>query len=273
MKTKLKYHPLLFILLHVALGYVGLFNSVTKVLYLIILLYAFYDIYKFNNNNEEALLWACYFVGSEVFFRMTKSTISYEFTKYVVLLLLMLGLFVKKGKNAFSVSYTFYFFFLLIGIVFTDVPDGESIRKAIVFNLSGPIVLFVSSFYFYRRKISRDKLLEALFYMVLPMFSMVVYLYLRTPDLREITFRGSANFSTSAGFGPNQVSTAIGLGMFILMLFLFLNKRISGFLVLDVLFLVYFTYRGLITFSRGGILGGVLAFFVFVFFMFYTTKM
>ena len=263
-----KYPPLFYIVLQLALGYAGLYNIITKILFFVILLYAMYDIYKYKNQNEEAFLWACYFVGAEVFFRMTKSTISYEFTKYTVMLLLVFGMLVQNSKQNFSVSYFFYLMLLLLGIVFTDVPDGESMRKAIVFNLSGPVVLFISAFYFYKRNISRNKLLEGLFYMLLPMFSMIIYLYLRTPDLREIVFNSAANSTTSGGFGPNQVSTIIGLGMFILMLFLFLNKRISNILALDVIFLIYFTYRGLLTFSRGGIMAGVLVFFVFVFFMF-----
>jgi len=145
-------------------------------------------------------------------------------------------------------------------------------RIAIAFNLTGPIVLYISAFYFYRRYISRKKLLEGLFFMILPIFSMISYMYFRTPDLKEIVFRGSANFATSGGFGPNQVATIIGVGMFILALFLFINKKLSGYQIIDVFFMIYFTYRGLLTFSRGGIFTGVIAFFIFVFFVFLNNK-
>lgn len=272
MIQKIKYHPLIYISLHLVLGFLGTSTFIVKLLYFVILFFAIYDIYKHNNKNEEAFLWACYFVGAEVFFRMTKSTVSYEIGKYSVILMLLFGMLMRASSQKFSLSYFFYLFLLLVGVLFTDVPNGESIRKAITFNLSGPIVLFVSAFYFYKRKISRGKLLEGFFYMILPIFSMMMYMYLRTPDLKEIVFRGSANFETSGGFGPNQVATVIGLGMFILTTFLFLSKRLSGFLILDALFLIYFTYRGLLTFSRGGIFTGILAFFVFVFFMFLYNK-
>ena len=128
----------------------------------------------------------------------------------------------------------------MLGIVFTDVPDGESIRKAIAFNLTGPVVLFISAFYFFKRKITRNTLLEGMVYIILPIFSMISYMYFRTPDLKEIVFRGSANFETSGGFGPNQVATIIGVGAFILILFLFLNKKISGFLFLEIILLLIF---------------------------------
>ncbi|MEI6864491.1 O-antigen ligase family protein [Flavicella sp.] len=268
MSYKIKYHPLIFIAIHVFVGYLGIFDFGTKILFIGVFSYSLFDIYKNKNKGEEAFLWACYFVGAEVFFRMTKGAISYEIGKYSVMLLLILGVIVSSEKQKFSISYFIYLFLLLLGIIFTDVPYGESIKNAISFNLSGPVVLFVSAFYFYRRKISIKKLLEGLYYLIIPIFSMMSYMYFRTPELKEIVFVGNANFETSGGFGPNQVATVIGVGMFVLALFLFLDKKLTKFYILDVLFLIYFTYRGLLTFSRGGIFTGALAIFTFVFFMF-----
>ena len=272
MFEKLKYHPLIYIAFHLGLGFIGTNNIVMKVICLLVLFVGVYSIYINRNKNEEAFLWACYFTGAEVFFRMTKSPLSYEMGKYAVILMLLVGALVKSESQKFSISYFFYIFLLLLGIIFTDVPEGESMRIAIAFNLTGPIVLYISAFYFYRRYISRKKLLEGLFFMILPIFSMISYMYFRTPDLKEIVFRGSANFATSGGFGPNQVATIIGVGMFILALFLFINKKLSGYQIIDVFFMIYFTYRGLLTFSRGGIFTGVIAFFIFVFFVFLNNK-
>ena len=254
------------------LGALGVSSILMKIIFLIILGFAILNIIKNNNKNEEAFLWACYFVGSEVFIRMTKSTVSYEMGKYTVIVILIIGSVVRSSIQKFSVSYFIYIVLLLMGILFTDVPDGESIRKAIAFNLSGPFVLYISAFYFYRRSISRQKLLEGLYYMILPIFSMISYMYFRTPDLRSLVYTGSANFDASGGFGPNQVATIVGLGMFILTVYLFLNKKLTGFILLDALFLIYFTYRGLLTFSRGGIFTAVIAFFIFIFFMFLHNK-
>ena len=97
---------------------------------------------------------------------------------------------------------------------------------------------------------------------------MVTYLYFKTPDLKEIVFGGAANFAASGGFGPNQVATAIGLGIFIIAVFILMKERITGFLLLDVFLLLYFFYRGLLTFSRGGLLTGVIALICFS--LFYT---
>jgi O-antigen ligase len=169
-------------------------------------------------------------------------------------------------KQKFSVHYLFYILLLLLGIVFTQVPEGESLRKNIVFNLSGPIVLGICALYFYYRPIRKQELMDALFFMLLPLISMITYLYFRTPDLKEIVFGGAANFETSGGFGPNQVATAIGVGIVIIVIFLLLKEKLTGYIYLDVFFLIYFIYRGLLTFSRGGILTAIIALVLFSFF-------
>jgi len=264
---KLKYHPLIYIGIHFGMGYIAAIDhGANKNIFLILVVLAFYSIFKNRNQNEEAFLWATYFAGGEVFFRMTGAFLSYEMGKYLVMATLGMGAFVNTRSQNFSISYFLYLFLLLIGIVFTDVPEGVSIRKAIVFNLSGPVVLFFSAFYFYRRRISLHKLYEALFFALLPIFSVVMYLYMRTPDMASVSFSGSANRTLSGGFGPNQVATVLGFGIFIFAVFLFSKKKITGFVILDIILLSYFVYRGLLTFSRGGIFTGVLAFIVLIFF-------
>ena len=264
-------NKLTFIAVHILLGYGSTFlrGSLSLKLFwlLIIGIFIIYIIFK-SNRNEEAFLFAAYISGAEVFIRMSKAMILYETGKYSVILFLIIGIFVGKFKQKFSVALAFYLLLLLLGIVFTRVPEGEYIRKAIAFNLSGPFVLGIAGLYFYKRNITKENLSNALFFMLLPLFSMVSYLYFKTPDLREIVFAGAANFETSGGFGPNQVSTILGLGIFIISALILMNKRVTGYLLLDVFVLLYFVYRALLTFSRGGLITGVVAIISFV--IFYT---
>ena len=264
-------NKLTFIAVHILLGYGSTFlrGSLSLKLFwlLIIGIFIIYIIFK-SNRNEEAFLFAAYISSAEVFIRMSKAMILYETGKYSVILFLIIGIFVGKFKQKFSVALAFYLLLLLLGIVFTRVPEGEYIRKAIAFNLSGPFVLGIAGLYFYKRNITKENLSNALFFMLLPLFSMVSYLYFKTPDLREIVFAGAANFETSGGFGPNQVSTILGLGIFIISALILMNKRVTGYLLLDVFVLLYFVYRALLTFSRGGLITGVVAIISFV--IFYT---
>ncbi len=258
---------LIVFMLHIILG----FLASTKVIamgysYAIIVLGIVFVIAK-SNENEEVLLWTAYLVGSEVFLRMTGGLFFYEITKYIIILLVFLGLFVEKKKHNLSPIYIFYLFLLLIGIIFTNIPVFASLRKQIAFNLSGPFLLGISALYFYKRTISKEQLLNALYYSFLPITAMISYIYFKTPDLSEIRFGGVANSTTSGGFGPNQVATIIGFSIFISVVFLYVKKRITGFLIFDILILIYFTYRGFLTFSRGGIMAAGIAILFFTLFM------
>jgi hypothetical protein len=97
---------------------------------------------------------------------------------------------------------------------------------------------------------------------------MISYIYFRTPDLEELVFNTASNFKTSGGFGPNQVATMVGFGAFILGVFLFVRVNMSIYIFLDGIFLTYFIYRGLLTFSRGGMITAAMAFAFFAIFMF-----
>ena len=262
-------NKLLLISIHIVIGYLATFSFFPKIFGAISIVVPIIYLISQKNFNEEAFIFSSYIVGAEVFLRMTNSLVFYESGKYAVIIFLTLGFFLSRFNHKFGIQYLFYF---LIGILFTRVPEGESIRNAIAFNLSGPFVLGVSAIYFYKRKIKKEILLNALFSMLLPIFSIITYLYLKTPDLKDIIFGGAANFETSGGFGPNQVATVIGLGIFIIIIFILMKKRITGFVLLDSLMLFYFIYRGLLTFSRGGIITGIIALIVFAIFYIISNK-
>ncbi|MCH3884999.1 O-antigen ligase family protein [Tenacibaculum aquimarinum] len=256
------------LIIHIVIGFLATFSLFSKLYNVLIIALGFFVLLRTKNKNEEAFILASYLVGAEVFLRMTGGSISYEIGKYGVALFLILGIIVGKEKKTAPVTYIFYVMLLFLGIILTEVPFGESIRKAIIFNLSGPILLGICTVYFYKKRVTISTLLNALKYMTLPIISMVSFMYLRTPDLSELVFGTDANFYTSGGFGPNQVATILGLGIFIMTVFLFLKTKLTGYLYLDAIILVYFTYRGLLTFSRGGILTGVIAIILFLGFMF-----
>jgi hypothetical protein len=263
-------NKLLFIGIHVFIGFLADKRDLFLILFsLSILAFGAILIIRNGNKNEEAILMSSYLVGVEVFFRMIRASVLYEFGKYGVLFFLLLGLFLGPVKQKLNILFILYLLLLALGIVLTEVPEGESIRKAIAFNLSGPILLGVAAFYFYKRPVSKKILFEGLFFMLLPIFSMVSFMYFRTPDLGEIIFSTASNARLSGGFGPNQVATILGVGIFIIAIFLLLKIKLTGLLILDAFFLLYFTYRGLITFSRGGIITAAIAFLVFSFIFLY----
>lgn len=261
------HNRLLFIAIHVVIGFLVTILPFAKIYPLFILIIGIYIIYSSRNKNEEALYLASYLVGAEVFIRMSDGFLLYETGKYGIILFSLLGIIWGPVKQKTSISFLLYVLFLVIGIVFTQVPLGESLRKSIAFNLSGPISLGFFALYCYKRTITIIQLKELLFVCLLPVFSIISFVYFRTPDLEELVFQVSSNFKTSGGFGPNQVATIIGFGVFILSVFIFTRVQLSLSIFLDIIFLLYFTYRGLLTFSRGGMITAIFAFFIFVLFM------
>lgn len=225
-----------------------------------------------GNKNNEVLYAAAYFTGAEVFFRMTGGVLFYETGKYAVIAFLLLGMFFR-GTSLKSIPFWAYLFALVPGIVFSamNLNYGTNFRTAIIFNLSGPFCLGIAAIYMYFRKVSKDQLQRIFLVMLLPIVTTMVYLFLYTPNIRDALNGTESNFQTSGGFGPNQVATILGLGMFILITRLFTIKDRFTNLV-DLVLLFFMSYRAIVTFSRGGVItAGICAFF-FLAFLYYTSN-
>jgi len=246
------------------IGFIATILPIGNIYTLLIIVTGIIIILITRNKNEEALYLLSYLVGAEIFIRAIDGAILYETGKYGLILFSLLGIFLGPIKGKISISLLIYILLLSIGIIFTQVPSGESIRKAIAFNLSGPISLAIFALYCNFRHITIKELNQLLFFVLLPIFSMISLVYFKTPSLEDLVFTTSSNFDTSGGFGPNQVSTMIGVGTFIIAIFIILRVQLSKYLFLDIIFLAYFTYRGLLTFSRGGMLTAGVALVAFI---------
>ena len=264
MIEKIVHNKLLFICIHLVIGFIATILPIGKIYTLLIIVTGIIIILITRNKNEEALYLLSYLVGAEIFIRTINGAILYETGKYGLILFSLLGIFLGPIKGKISISLLIYILLLSIGIMFTQLPPGESIRKAIAFNLSGPISLAIFALYCNFRHITIKELNQLLFFVLLPIFSMISLVYFKTPSLKDLVFTTSSNFATSGGFGPNQVSTMIGVGTFIIAIFIILKVQLSKYLFLDIIFLAYFTYRGLLTFSRGGMLTAGVALVAFI---------
>lgn len=269
---KYKYINLIF--LHIIIGIViFLAPFLAKIYGLLIILFGFIFVFIKRNNNNQVLMVAAYLVGSEALLRMTSGTISYEFSKYGVILFSLVGMYFSGfSKNA--IPFWIYILLLIPGIVIATATLNftTNIRTTIAFNISGPICLGIASIYTYQRQITFETINKVFLSCGLPIISTIVYLILYTPDLKEILINTGSNYETSGGFGPNQVATILGLGMFIFFSrFLFESKNKLLFIVNVIVFL-FISYRGLITFSRGGVVTGILMMFILVAMIYVNSK-
>lgn len=254
---KLSYSVLLLIHAVIALAvFVAPFLS--KIYALLIPVVGFYIVYRTKNKNNEVILIAAYLVGVEVFLRMTGGNFNNEYVKFVVIFFMLLGMIYSNfATNAFI--YWFFLILLIPGILITSTVFNPSvdIKKSLVFNLSGPVCLAISSVYMFRRKILFTDLQNVLVAMALPILSTAIYLFLYNPSVRDVVTGTQSNFETSGGFGPNQVSTILGLGIFVFFTQLILFSKSKKIMILNGIIVIFITYRGIVTFSRGGVITAV----------------
>ncbi|PQJ32202.1 hypothetical protein BST92_09805 [Nonlabens arenilitoris] len=206
-----------------------------------------------KDSGQEALLACAYLVTLEVFLRMNQALIFYEFMKYLVIVFMMIGI-IMRGFSLKSIPYVFYLLLLIPSIIVAagNIPLGESLRKAVAFNLSGPVTLGITAIYCYQRSITSTRLDQILKFCVGPIVMITTYLFLVTPDIRDVVTNTASNFATSGGYGPNQVATVLGIGMFITFV-RFLRIKNLMINISDIVLFLAMTYRAWVTFSRGGV--------------------
>lgn len=254
------------ILLHLFLGVaIFLFRPLSIVYAALLFIFGCYIIIKNKNANNEVLIWSAYIVAAEVFLRMTKGNIGNEFAKYGVIIFMSLGMYFS-GISKKAMPYWIFLLLLVPGIVLGVLNLGfeMDVRKALVFNILGPVCLGLSSIYCYERKITFDRFLGVITAFSLPLVTVVFYLFLYTPSVKDVVTGTASNFETSGGFGPNQVSTILGLGIFVFFVQLLLNSKSRLLQIVNALFVLTFAFRGLVTFSRGGIITAMVMIFLLI---------
>lgn len=268
--TKNPYHFL--ILIHVLLGVVAFsLPFLTKIYSLLIMLFGYMWVVRNKNANHEALIVSAYIVGAEVFLRMTGGMHINEYGKYNVIVLMVLGI-LYSGFHKGSYIYLIYLFLLIPGVFYGihTLSFDANIRKAIAFNISGPVCLGISAVYCYRKAINLEQFKKVFIAFGLPILSIVAYLILYSSSKSIVFINTSSNHDTSGGFGPNQMSTILGFGIFVFFTIFYLFAKTKLEKIVTVFIIAIVTFRGIITFSRGGVyvgIGMILILIMLTFFM------
>jgi O-antigen ligase len=155
---------------------------------------------------------AAYIVGAEVLWRMTGAAVFWEFGKYATASLFLLAACRIPSRGRALLLSALYFALLLPSIWVTmSTLDSSVVVGEISFNLSGPFLLAVSCVLFANLRPGSVDLRVTAAAMLGPIAGIATltsYTLLST----QIVFGRGSNFESSGGFGPNQVSSALGLG-------------------------------------------------------------
>jgi O-antigen ligase len=251
-----KYKSDLLVLVHFCAGIiVGKIPSIVFYWEIGVFLLAILWAFNVTGSARNIFMLAGYLIGMELLIRMAGTPLPHEFTKYAVSFLLLLSLLLKSKQ--IPIIWVVFGALLMPGILLTDAGDFEASRQLISANLAGPFCLLLSVAYFHNRVLRMSDLRQAFLYTLYPLASILGYLFIATPDLSEIDFGYRSNFATSV-YGPNQVSSILGLGILLIGISYFLKLRLFSNHLLSFSFLGFLLFRGLLTFSRGGMLAAIL---------------
>jgi hypothetical protein len=193
-----------------------------------------------------------YFIGSEVLWRMTGSNPFWETGKYSIVLLFVLALLrTDRLRGPFPIFV--YFGSLLPSLVLPMANvANDTILGDISYYLSGPLALTVSTWFFTHVKLTATQLQRLFTCLAAPTVGVGAIAVSKVLSAQTVVFTNSSNFATSGGFGPNQVSAALGLGALIVFLAGMMNASGRIFKVFCFALALGLVTLSALTFSRTG---------------------
>lgn len=211
----------------------------------------------------------CYLAGAEVLWRMAKAAVFWEYGKYAVCAVILVSL-LRYRPPRFNWLPLLYFVLLLPSIVLTVLaqPDSSVLRQTLSSNLSGPFTLALFAFCLAGVRLRSGEDDRCLLAMLGPITGVAAVCLFGAANLSaDYQFGDQSNFDTSGGFGPNQVSAVLGLGMLAGFLWMQNLPRMSASWWVASMLILFFAAQATLTFSRTGICIGVLTIGVASFFM------
>lgn len=155
--------------------------------------------------------------------------------------------------------------FLVPGL-FLDL-SGRVRTLDLVFNFMGPLNVGLAILFCYGKKVSFKRFWNIIRLAIYPMIGVFAQSFFKTPDLESVEFELGANSIASGGFGSNQVSTGLGLAAFLVFAFWINRYKFTPYRWLDLCLILLLAGQGLLTFSRGGMVGTALGILIILFFL------
>jgi hypothetical protein len=217
-------------------------------------------IVMFGTRRPELVVAVAAYGGiCDVYWRMTESRAPWELSKYLLALgaVALLVRFVRRWPRG---AVPIVFLLVLVpGVLVTLATEGlANGREAISSTEMGLISFGLGALAFRHLVATRTDAWNLGWVLLGPLvavLSVATHALLTTPDL---DFSDESNAAAVGGFGPNQVSSALGLTMLICALLAFLPQVRKLWPVLAALGL-WSLWGAFLTFSRGGIYSLVLA--------------
>jgi len=253
----------LFLLLHIPIALLFQWNNIIVTGHaLLTLSLGIYWLVK-DQKPVRVIYVIVYISGAELLWRGLDASVFYEYGKYSTSLLLLLLLLKYGGINNADKRGLIYFILLLPAILVLPQFD----RELISFNLAGPFVLALAVTFFSKVKMTFYHLGRLCIAILAPVIGLGFLASYGTLTVETIQFTGVSIRATSAGIGPNQVSSVLGLGVMMALLYVMYEKKHGGFRLFLGGVAGWLLIQIMLTFSRGGLWTTIGALFVFGFYL------
>lgn len=193
------------------------------------------------------MIVAAYVVGAELVWRGTDARVFWEYGKY--LLILLFGFAVVKQLRG-RLEWRGLAFIACLAPSLAVLPYFD--RQEVAFNLSGPVALGLAVLFFSQTTVDRRLLLRLSLVALGPIIGLAFLATFGTlrADPRTFAVGGKA---TTAGIGSNQVSSVLGLGLFLVFVLLLIGPHRRSFRIVLGALGVWLGAQTVLSFSRGGL--------------------
>lgn len=210
-----------------------------------------------GRSRDQVVTVAAYIVGAEVLWRMTGARVFWEMGKYSISLIFIASMLrqhrAPKGRAAL------YLLLMSPSLLVTfSLESLESARNYISYNFSGPAALGVCWMFFKDFKITRPQLFRMMLAMLAPAVG-IAALTLLGIATTEVKFGRNSNLEASGGFGPNQVSSAMGLGILAAFICFMDDRTRRRLKPLFMVLMLAMAAQTALTFSRTGLYLGIVS--------------
>ena len=245
---------------HLVLGVAGLLSPMVATAHAAVTTLALVGAAIWGRDLAQLVMLTAYASLSDVYWRMTESRAPWEFSKYLLVFgsLAMLIRFARPWRRA---GQPLLFLALLVpGMAALLVSQGLGgvSREAFSSVEMGLVALGLASLAF-RQVVATEADAWNLGWVLLgPVVSTLAITTWATLTTADLEFTDESNFNVTAGFGPNQVSVILGLGILVCALLAY-QRRGPRFLAVLVGLGLWLTWAAFLTFSRGGVYSLVIA--------------
>ncbi|MCP5303467.1 MAG: O-antigen ligase family protein [Pseudomonadales bacterium] len=199
-----------------------------------------------------------YIAGAEILWRMTKANVLWEWGKYATILIVIITAWRMRNFRIPQIPIIYILMLAPSSFMILMEKSLSAAQSDLSFNLSGPLALFGCVCLFSNLRFNQKQFQHLLIAVIAPTIAIGAIALRGIVINPDIVWVGDSNSASSGGFGPNQVSTALGLGLLCAWLIFFTIKKpvLPRFLVAGIA--MWLATQTLLTFSRGGLLGALI---------------